>query len=276
MDSITPDPKKRGYPLPPGCKDLIDVLQGASPNPPMLLRTPTFLTCLFLVFQAKAEKAKPFIFKPANGHGPYPVVLWLHGYRGYSSNGYYSGAKAEAMQKHADAIGAVIIGFPATTDLGDSTQQWSEEPVTDHAYIQAKVKEIAKTTDIDLHRVALFGFSQGAKVAADLATIYPETYLGAVIMSPGGFKAPKASNVRAPEHAKQVYFCFCGAEEQEGNVKLTKAYAKHLEQVLGAKVTLKLYPGVSKHSRPPDFVEKFPEWMSAILAAKETTKNKAE
>ena len=29
--SITPDPKKRGYLLPPGCKDLIDVLKSASP-----------------------------------------------------------------------------------------------------------------------------------------------------------------------------------------------------------------------------------------------------
>jgi len=27
MGSITPNPKKRGYLLPPGCKDLVDVLQ---------------------------------------------------------------------------------------------------------------------------------------------------------------------------------------------------------------------------------------------------------
>jgi translation initiation factor IF-3 len=31
MDNITPDPKQRGYLLPPGCKDLIDVLKSASP-----------------------------------------------------------------------------------------------------------------------------------------------------------------------------------------------------------------------------------------------------
>jgi len=28
MSSLTPDPKKRSYLLPPGCKDLIDVLNG--------------------------------------------------------------------------------------------------------------------------------------------------------------------------------------------------------------------------------------------------------
>src|SRR5207249_3693892 len=111
-------------------------------------------------------------------------------------------------------------------------------------------------------------------VAADLATLYPENYLGAIIMSPGGFGPPKASGVRKPSHAEQVYFCFCGAEEHEANLRLTKAYAKHLEQVLGAKVTLKVYPGISKHTRPPDFMEKFPEWMSAILMG--STKHKSE
>src|SRR5690242_19767518 len=84
-----------------------------------IIRKLAFLACLFLILPANAEKAKPFIYTPANGHAPYPVVLWLHGYRGYSPNGYFPSAKAEAMQKHADTIGAVIIGFPATTDLGD-------------------------------------------------------------------------------------------------------------------------------------------------------------
>jgi len=203
-----------------------------------------FLACLLLAFESHAEKAKPFIFKPSGLKGPYPVVVWLHGYRGYSAEGYFPGEKAEAMQKHAEAIGAVIVGFPGTTDIGDNTQQWSEEPVADHAYIQARLKEIAKTTDVDLHRVALFGFSQGAMVAADLATIYPESYLGAIVMSPGGFAAPKASSIRRPEHA--------------------------------AKVTLKVYPGIAKHTRPPDFMEKFTDWMSSILAKKEIPRNKSE
>ena len=220
---------------------------------------------LAFVLTARAEKASPFVFTPTNGTGPFPVALWLHGYRGYSAQGYFPGETAAAMQKHADALGVVIIGFPATTDLGDNTQQWSEEPVADHAYIQSRLKEIGKTVNLDLSRVGLFGFSQGAMVAADLATLYPENYMGAILMSPGGMGRPKAAEVRRSEHEKQVYFCFCGADENPANVGLTKAYAKHLEQVLGSKVTLKLYPGVSKHTRPPDFMEKFPEWMAAIL-----------
>jgi hypothetical protein len=45
-------------------------------------------------------------------------------------------------------------------------------------------------------------------------------------------------------------------------------YAKQLENVLGAKVTLRLSPGVAKHARPADFMEKFPDWMAAILKGK--------
>jgi len=230
-----------------------------------LIRIIAVVALLAIVSKAHADKAKPFVFKPTSGTGPFPVALWLHGYRGYSAEGYFPGETSAAMQKHADILGAVIIGFPGTTDLGDNTQQWSEEPVADHAYIQWRLKEIGKTVKLDLSKVALFGFSQGAMVAADLASLYPESYLGAILMSPGGMGGPKAAEVRRPVNEKQVYFCFCGAEEHPSNVGLTKAYAKHLETVLGAKVTLKLYPGISKHTRPPDFMEKFPDWMGAIL-----------
>lgn len=33
MAGVTPNPKKRGYLLPPGCKDLIHVLNGPPPKP---------------------------------------------------------------------------------------------------------------------------------------------------------------------------------------------------------------------------------------------------
>src|ERR1017187_956350 len=110
---------------------------------------------LAVIPEVHADKAKPFIFTPTNGPGPFPVALWLHGYRGYSAEGYFPGETAAAMQKHADILGAVIIGFPATTDLGDNTQQWSEEPVADHAYIQSRLKEIGKTVKLDLSKVTL-------------------------------------------------------------------------------------------------------------------------
>lgn len=227
------------------------------------------LSLLLSLTLSEAAKPKHFMFVPKAAADPMPVAVWLHGYRGYSPDGYFPGETAEAMQKHADVLGAVILGFPATTDLGDNTQQWCEEPVADHAYVQDRLRALTKGLNVDLKRVGLFGFSQGAMVAADLATLYPDSYRGAILMSPGGKGVPKASEQKQPAHAKQVYFCFCGADELEGNVRLTEAYAGHLEKVLGARVSLKLYEGVSKHTRPPDMMAQFPAWMGAILTPDE-------
>jgi hypothetical protein len=38
---------------------------------------------------------------------------------------------------------------------------------------------------------------------------------------------------------------------------------------LGTHVTLKLYEGVSKHTRPPDFMTQFATWMGAFLKPEE-------
>ena len=234
------------------------------------------ILALFLVHAARGEKPDQFVIKPSKGEGPFPVAVWLHGYRGYSAEGYFPGERKAALQKHADTTGAVIVGFPATTDLGDGTQQWSEEPVADHAYIQYRLALIAEAEKLDLKRVIVFGFSQGAMVAGDIATIYPDSYIGAILMSPGGMGNPKATGLKRPEHAAQIYFCFCGAKEHEGNVELTKAYAAHFKGVLGAATTLKLYPDVEKHTRPPDFMEEFPNWVQLILEAHRGVKIEAE
>ena len=217
-----------------------------------------------------AGKPAGFVIKPTKGEGPFPVAVWLHGYRGYSPDGYCPGATREALQGHADALGAVIVGFPATTELADGTAQWSEEPVADHAYIQERLKEIARNVKLDLTRVGLFGFSQGAMVAGDLAGLYPECYRGAILMSPGGIGNPHPNESQSPARTGQTFFCLCGEKEAPGNVQLTKDYARSFEKIPGVRVTLKLYAGISTHARPADFMEKFPEWMGQILKKPET------
>lgn len=215
-----------------------------------------FLAQATLSFAAKPD---PIVFTPKSQKSDVPVVVWLHGYRGFP------GVLKEAyFQEFADSLGAAIVGFPGTTDLGDNTQQWSEEPVADHAYIQFRLALLARKHRLDLKRVCLFGFSQGAMVAADICSHFPDSYMGAIIMSPGGIGEPLPSGRALPAHAKQTYWCVCGAEEQPGNVALTKGYAKHLKS-LGATVTLILYPSIKEHTRPPDFKERFTEWTKKIL-----------
>ena len=57
----------------------------------------------------------------------------------------------------------------------------------------------------------------------------------------------------------------CGANEQFGNVFLTKNANDWLRRAK-AQVNFKLYPGVSAHAFPVDFSEQFPEWVKFILS----------
>lgn len=210
-------------------------------------------------------KPEPVVYLPkTQKDSAVPVAVWLHGYRSFPG---FIAEEREYFQGIADSLGIAIVGIPGTTPLGDDTLQWSEEPVADHAYIQQVLSLLSEKHKLDTKRVALFGFSQGAMVAADIANLYPDAYQGAIVMSPGGFTEPKVRSQKSLANAKQTFFVVCGANENAGNVQLTRFYGKELKN-LGATVTLKEYAGVSKHTRPPDFKERFGEWIAAILKSK--------
>ncbi len=214
---------------------------------------------LFVVLALSAEaKPDPIIYLPKGGQ-QFRVAVWLHGYRGYPGV-----LKERFLQDVADSLKIAIVGFPATTELGDNTQQWSEEPTADHAYIQERLASLAEKHPIDVSRVALFGFSQGAMVAADLCTRFPESYAGAIVMSPGGMTTSQAASTPVAAHKNQRFWLVCMANEHPGNVELTRSYAKHL-QALGSQAKKIEYPGIREHTRPPDFQKRFPEWIADIL-----------
>jgi pimeloyl-ACP methyl ester carboxylesterase len=221
------------------------------------------VVCLALAISAAVAKPALVVYTPKGAHGPLPVAVWLHGYRNFP--GVLS--DADFFQQVADQLSIVIIGIPGTTTLDDNTLQWSEEPVADNAYVQYLLGLIKEQYNLDLTHVALFGFSQGAMVAGDLAMTFPEKYRGALIMSAGGFTRPHLPAEAQPAHATQHYFAVCGAEENSGNVRWTSAYGNRAT-ALGAKSELKLYEGMKEHTRPPDFKEKFPSWISEILELK--------
>jgi predicted esterase len=209
---------------------------------------------------ARLEKLEPVVCFPANATGQVPVAVWLHGYRAFPSvmedKAWFQGV--------ADKLGVAIIGIPGTTMLDDGTPAWSEQPPADHAYIQDVLAGLPVAPKLDLQRVAFFGFSQGAVVAADLAVRYPAAYRGAIIMSPGNLTGPKAKVTNAELNKKQTFFVFCGAKEHPGNVALTKDYANFLRK-LTAHVIEREDPEQSQHTRPSDFRAQFPSWIASIL-----------
>ena len=238
----------------------------------MIARGPVLAACaLFIAAIAgagvRAEAAAEFVFVPGRGSGPFPVAVWLHGYRGWSAEGDFPGATPAAMQAQADAAGAVVAGFPGTVELPDGTRRWSEDPAIDDAYVQARLGELAKHADVDLSRVALFGFSEGGLVAAELATAHPDRYRGAIVMSPGGSGPPRVAARRLPGHARQAYLVFCNAGEDPSVVATTRALASRLRNALGAHVMLRVFAG-SLHARPPGFTRKIPDWIREILGSR--------
>ena len=222
----------------------------------ILLITVVFLAALAVA----AAKPGPLVYAPKNAEGKLPVAVWLHGYRNFPG----ALSDAEFFQGVADRLKIAIVGIPATTTLDDDTLQWSEEPIADNAYIQAVLSYLSQQHSLDLSRVALFGFSQGAMVAGDLSVLYPESYLGALIMSPGGFTHPHYPKETGPLHARQHYISVCGAGEHPTNVEWTRSYAAEARE-LTDHVTLKVYEGMKEHTRPPDFKVRFPEWIAQIL-----------
>ena len=219
--------------------------------------------CFGCLVQAKP---KPVVFIPEKRGESLPVAVWLHGYRSFPGalNDPY-------FQTVADKLGIAIVGIPGTTTLDDDSLQWSEEPAADHAYIQEVLTNVASEQRVKFDKTALFGFSQGALVAGDLALRWPKYYSGAILMSPGGMAGPHPPKQPAEENKKQVFVVVCGAREHEGNVALTRYFAR-LANAAGANVIHKEYEGVKEHTRPTDFKERFPEWMTQILGLKSSAK----
>ena len=192
---------------------------------------------------------------------PIPAILWLHG-RGSRPEDFIN----SSCQVYADQLNVALIGVSGTTTRGPRTFVWTENPVMDAERLQKALAEVSNRVTIQKGHVITFGFSQGAQVGLEVAVRDPETYAGAIVLSPGA--QPHLDEVeRSPLLARRGFVLSCGAKEHPGNVQLTAADADWLRQAK-AHVIHKTYPGVSAHSFPEDFDERFPEWVHFILKAR--------
>ncbi len=111
----------------------------------------------------------------------------------------------------------------------------------------------------------LFGFSQGAQVAFEVAFKYPDLYKGALVLSPGTKKSLINVGLRAGEKNKaQGYVLMCGEGEATRNVTFTRRDAD-LAQQSRARVRMLLVDGQKRHTFPEDFMDRFVERIQFIL-----------
>jgi len=191
-----------------------------------------------------------------------PVAVWLHGYGADPTK-----IVTEPMyQEVADRLHLAIAGVYATHPLAEDSYEWSEQPALDYEQVRQSLALAEADKGVHFSPKMVFGFSQGACVAAELAARHPAEFRGAIVLSPGANTRPAPLPV-SPGQNGQIYYLSCGAGEAEGNVQFTERYARFLTQT-GATVHSRLVPHMAKHGRPPDWPERFPEWVAAILAGK--------
>ena len=203
---------------------------------------------------------------PQNHDPAQPIAgaVWLHG-KGADLMGMEF--LADYYQEVADSLQIAIVGLTAPIEEEEGGYRWRESISGDREYINAVLTEHQSEVVLKPGSIALFGFSQGAKVAGEVAATYPGTYAGAILMSPGGMRS---AATEFGGNADQVFVCVVGAEEWPGNVEMAETYANAFRDS-GAKVVHKAYAGVSDHDFPPDFTERIPEWLELILGRPEAT-----
>lgn len=190
------------------------------------------------------------------------AVVWMHGFGSRPED-----LVNESAQHWADSLHVALIGVSATKPRGPNSFVWADDGGRNVKRLHDSLGEVSDRVTIEKGKIVLMGFSQGAQVGLEIAAQYPEEYAGAIVLSPGA--KPNLDKVKPTALlAKRGFVVSCGAKEHPGNVELASKDAGWLRQA-NAKLIYKLYPGVSSHSFPADFNERFPEWVTFIFKAKE-------
>jgi predicted esterase len=192
---------------------------------------------------------------------PIPAVVWMHGLGSHPGDFVNAGCRG-----YADELNVAFVGVSGTQSRGPRRYVWSEDPEQDAKRVREALAEVKDRVTIKPGHVITMGFSQGAQMGLEIAVRYPEEYAGAIVMSPGAQSHLNQAQV-SPLLARRGFVVVCGAKEHPGNVKLTADAAAWL-RAANAQVKHKPYPGMAAHSFPPDFDERFPEWVKFIEASR--------
>jgi predicted esterase len=135
-------------------------------------------------FQARPRNAghsasrpsAPWLYVPKNVKEPAPVIVTLHGAGG-------RGARAlEHMRGNADRIGAIVI---APDSAGRTWDVILDDFGPDVQRIDAQLLAVFDAYAIDVRRIAVSGFSDGASYALSLGVANGDLFTHVIAFSPG-------------------------------------------------------------------------------------------
>jgi predicted esterase len=193
-----------------------------------------------------------------DGSTPLPIAVWLHGY-GATPDFVWS----NWFQHLSDSRQVAVLGVSAPLPRIGEGYDWTEDPVRDSARIDEVLQHYGEALTPAPGRIVLFGFSQGAAVAAEVAARAPERYAGAVLISPG-LVGEEPRLPRSASLSGQGYVVTVGAEEDRSNLAVAREYATTARD-RGARVVHLEVPGQADHRFPDDWQEQLPGWLDFAL-----------
>ena len=193
---------------------------------------------------------------------PIPVVVGLHGLGGNQN------FVDDNCQDLANKLGIAFLGVSGTVCLGPTAFRWSEDPIRDQAHIQEALDSVRDRITPAPGQLLLFGFSQGAELAFEIAACHPDLYRGALCFSPGLQQERSLDGLTTRAPIRQRFLITAGAAEQPDTLRHARADAQWC-RAHDIPVRLKIYPGVNSHSFPPDFSEQFGTWLQWVGSPKE-------
>ena len=187
---------------------------------------------------------------------PIGVVIGLHGLGG---NQNFVDSNCQEL---ADRLNLAFVGVSGSLPLGPKAFRWSEQPERDQQQLQKALESLHDKLTVAPGQTILFGFSQGAEMAFEIAAGHPDLYRGALCFSPGLQVDSRLPDLLAKPSAQRFLFT-AGAGEHPDTLGYARRGAQWCEKS-GAKVRLKIYPGMNTHSFPPDFAAQFGAWLSWV------------
>lgn len=191
-------------------------------------------------FDRRAAAARVLTFLP---HGrspkkPAELIVALHGFGG-DADGF-----APVYRQVAAERGAILIVPEAITPAGPG-YSWGDVDEAERLVLRA-IETARAENSVDPEKIVLTGFSQGGFLTYILALRHPELFAGAIPVA-GGFDPRRVPEASAAGELPR-FFILCGGEDR--SLPSNRDASKRL-RTLGAKVRLRVYPGVG-HTYPAD------------------------
>lgn len=216
------------------------------------------------------ERDIPFsgLLPPASGKKPDSIVVLFHGYGDNAKNFIFLGTLLG--QFLPDTLFVAPDG-PIVCKTIPSGKQWLKASKTNQSQLLKEINNLTpslnryldkllKTYDIPPEKMALLGFSQGARIALHIGLRRPKC-AGIVAMSGSYLDDPSAKNLAQPP-----ILIIHGVADQKAPISLARESYKRLN-ALKMPVTLILLPGIG-HDIDPQELEVAGEFLKDCLSEK--------